>query len=319
MAGKYEPLRDKEMPVKIPNNLPARSVLSNENIFIMDEDRAVHQDIRPLKISIINLMPSKIITETQLLRLLSNTPLQVEVTLVHPKNHHCKNTPHDHLESFYTTFDQIQNEKFDGMIITGAPIAHLPFEEVDYWEEMKEILDWKVEHVFSTLHLCWAAEAAVYHRFGIQKYMLPEKMFGVYPHYVTRKHVPITRGFDDVFFVPHSHLSEIRLADIEKEPGLEVLAVSDEAGVYLFATTDQRDIFMMGHPEYDPLTLKGEYDRDVTKGLPIHVPWNYYPNNDPSKPPIITWRSHANLLYFNWLNYCVYQETPYNLNDLNHS
>jgi homoserine O-succinyltransferase/O-acetyltransferase len=304
------------MPVKIPNNLPAREILSGENIFVMDEDRASHQDIRPLRIAIVNLMPTKIVTETQLIRLLSNTPLQVEVTLAHPTHHRGKNTPDEHLDAFYKPFDQIKNEKFDGLIITGAPIAHLQFEEVDYWEEMKEIIEWQQKHVFTTFYLCWGAEAALYHLYGIPKHTLLEKKFGVYPHYITEKMTRLMRGFDDVFFVPHSHYSEIRREDVEKVDSLKILATSDEAGIFLVSTLDERQIFMMGHPEYDPLTLKKEYTRDLKKGSPISVPKNYFPHDDPTQPPIISWRAHANLLYFNWLNYYVYQETPFNLDEL---
>jgi homoserine O-succinyltransferase len=301
------------MPIKIPDSLPAREVLTGENIFIMDEDRAVHQDIRPLKIAILNLMPTKIATETQLLRLIGNTPLQVEVTLLRTRTHESKNTPEEHMQAFYRTFDTVATEKFDGMIITGAPIEHLPFEQVDYWDELTEIINWSHRHVFSTFYICWGAQAALYHQFGINKVALPAKQFGVFPHQIVRKNVKLLRGFDDVFYVPHSRHTEVRREDLENEPGIEVLAVSDEAGVYISQTRDERQIFVSGHSEYDPLTLKKEYDRDIGLGLPISIPKNYFPNDDPSQPPQVRWRGHAHLLYANWLNYYVYQETPYNL------
>lgn len=306
------------MPIKIPDELPARKILQAENIFIMGEERAIHQDIRPLKIAILNLMPTKITTETQLLRVLGNTPLQVEITLVRTNSHESKNTPVEHLLTFYQTFHEIRNQKFDGLIITGAPVEHLPFEEVDYWEELIEIMDWGLQNVFSLLYLCWGAQAALYHQFGIPKYPLPAKMFGVFPHYVVENHVKLLRGFDDIFYAPHSRHTEIRREDIEKIPELRILLESKEAGVYLVATRDGRQIFVTGHSEYDPLTLKSEYDRDVAAGLPIHVPVNYYPENDPSRLPQVRWRSHAHLLFANWINYYVYQETPFDLEQFNH-
>lgn len=302
------------MPIKIPEGLPAREILLNENIFVMDEDRAAHQDIRPLKIAILNLMPTKITTETQYLRLLGNTAIQVEVTLVRTNSHQSKNTPEEHLISFYQTFETIRRQKFDGLIITGAPVEHMAFEEVDYWEELKEIMDWGLQNVFSLFYVCWGAQAALYHQFEIPKYPLPSKMFGVFPHRVLERKARLMRGFDDVFFAPHSRHTEIRRADVEKNPELVILAESDEAGIYILGTRDGRQVFVTGHSEYDPLTLKTEYDRDVAAGLPIAVPVNYFPGDDPSRPPIVRWRGHAHLLFANWINYYVYQETPYDLN-----
>jgi homoserine O-succinyltransferase/O-acetyltransferase len=304
------------MPIIISNELPAKETLRNENIFVMDEARAVHQDIRPLQIAILNLMPTKIATETQILRLIGNTSLQVELTLVRTMTHQSKNTPVEHLVNFYLTFDQIQERRFDGLIITGAPVEHLQFEEVDYWDELKMIMDWSLGHVFSTFYICWGAQAGLYHRFGVPKYPLPAKMFGVFPHRVMKQNVKLLRGFDDVFYAPHSRHTEIRRADLEKVPELDILLESEEAGIYGAITRDGKQIFITGHSEYDPLTLKGEYDRDVALGLPINIPQNYFPNNDPTRPPEVRWRSHAHLLFANWLNYYVYQETPYNLSEL---
>jgi homoserine O-succinyltransferase len=304
------------MPIKIPDNLPAAKVLSNENIFVMFEDRAYHQDIRPLSIAILNLMPTKIVTETQILRLLGNSPLQVDTVFLHPKNHNSKNTSGEHLTNFYRHFEDIKNQKFDGMIITGAPVEHLEFEEVDYWDELEEIMDWAVHNVFSTFYLCWGAQAGLYHHYGIPKYPLKEKMFGVFPHFVSRKNVKLLRGFDDIFYAPHSRHTEIRRSDIEKVPALQILSESEEAGVYIVASMDGRKIFVTGHSEYDALTLKSEYDRDTAKGLDIKVPRNYYPGNDPNSQPTVRWRSHAYLLFSNWLNYYVYQETPYNPSEI---
>jgi homoserine O-succinyltransferase len=304
------------MPIKIPDNLPAAKVLNGENIFVMLEDRAYHQDIRPLNIAILNLMPTKITTETQILRLLGNSPLQVDVVLLHPRNHSSKNTPGHHLMTFYRYFEDIKNQKFDGMIITGAPVEHLEFEEVDYWKELEEIMDWSIHNVFSTLYLCWAAQAGLYHRYGVRKHPLKQKMFGVFPHSVNRKNAKLLRGFDDIFYVPHSRHTEIRRSDIENVPDLEILSESEEAGVYIVASRDERGIFVTGHSEYDALTLKSEYDRDTAKGLGIKVPKNYYPDDDPSLQPIVKWRSHANLLFSNWLNYYVYQQTPYDLSEI---
>lgn len=299
------------MPVKIPETLPARAILESENIFVMGETRAKHQDIRPLRIAILNLMPTKIQTETQLLRLLSNTPLQVEVTLLYTATHKPKNTPAEHLLHHYRSFAQVKRQKFDGLIITGAPVEHLPFEEVDYWPELQDIMDWSETNVFSTFYICWGAQAGLYHRYGIPKYPLPRKMFGVFPHRVLDPRHKLMRGFDDIFLAPHSRHTEIRRADIERVPELQILAESDEAGVYIVASRDNRRVYVTGHSEYDPLTLKSEYDRDIGKGLPIHIPINYYPDDDPNRTPIVRWRSHAHLLFANWLNYSVYQVTPY--------
>lgn len=302
------------MPIKIPDNLPAKEILNNENIFVMDETRAFHQDIRPLKIVILNLMPTKETTETQILRLLGNTPLQVDIILLHPKTHRSKNTSPEHLAMFYKTFDEIEHERFDGMIITGAPVELLEFEEVDYWNELARIMSWTKENVTSTMHICWAAQAGLYHHYGIPKYRLEAKMFGVFPHHVTKQNVKLLRGFDEVFYVPHSRYTDVRREDIEKVDHLEILSISEEAGVFIVASKDGRQIFVTGHPEYDPLTLKAEYDRDIKKGLQIDLPKNYFPDDDPTKTPQARWRAHANLLYSNWLNYYVYQETPYDLN-----
>ena len=304
------------MPVKIPTTLPARATLELENIFIMDEERAIHQDIRPLRVAILNLMPTKIATETQLLRLLSNSALQVEVTLLHTATHESRNTDAEHLLNHYLTFDDVRHEKFDGLIITGAPVEQMSFEEVEYWDELTDIMDWTETHVESTFHICWGAQAGLYHRYGIPKYDLPRKMFGVFEHRVLAQTESLLRGFDDVFLAPHSRHTEIRRADVEQVSDLNILAESDEAGLYLLGTKDGRHLFATGHSEYDPLTLKGEYDRDVNKGLPIHVPRNYYPNDDPAQPPTVRWRSHANLLFSNWLNYYVYQVTPYDVNQI---
>lgn len=304
------------MPVKIPTTLPAREILEKENIFIMDEDRATHQDIRALRVAILNLMPTKIATETQLLRLLSNSALQVEVTLLHTATHEAKNTDADHLLEHYVTFDEIKNEKFDGLIITGAPVEQMQFEEVDYWNELTQIMDWAEANVESNFYICWGAQAALYHRYGIPKYDLPDKMFGVYEHRILSLTESLLRGFDDIFLAPHSRHTEIRREDVEKVDDIQILAESDEAGIYIVGSKDGRHLFITGHSEYDPLTLKAEYDRDVSKGLPIHVPQNYYPNNDPGKTPNVRWRGHANLLYANWLNYYVYQATPFDPNDI---
>ncbi|HPY67122.1 MAG TPA: homoserine O-succinyltransferase [Bacteroidales bacterium] len=299
------------MPLNILDNLPAVKILENENIFVMKQTRAVHQDIRPLQILIFNLMPVKITTETQILRLLSNTPLQVEITLLYTKMHLSKNTPKEHLDAFYKTFDDISTRKYDGMIITGAPIEHLEFEEVDYWEEMVKIMDWADSHVTSTMFICWASQAGLYHHYGIPKYMRDEKIFGVFQHKIHNKTNLLIRGFDDEFLAPHSRYTEIRKEDIIKVKELEILADSEEAGIYLVASKDLKRIFVTGHSEYDPMTLNSEYERDLAKGLNIKMPKNYYPDNDPSQVPLVKWRSHANLLFSNWLNYCVYQVTPY--------
>jgi homoserine O-succinyltransferase len=307
------------MPVKIPTTLPARATLERENIFVMDEERAIHQDIRALRVAILNLMPTKISTETQLLRLLSNSALQVEVTLLHTATHESKNTDAEHLLNHYLTFDDVCRDKFDGLILTGAPVEQMPFEEVEYWDELTDIMDWAETNVESTLHICWGAQAGLYHRYGIPKYDLPHKMFGVYEHRILASAVgaaPLLRGFDDIFLAPHSRHTEIRRADVEKIGDLNILAESDEAGLYLLGTEDGRHLFATGHSEYDPFTLKSEYDRDVNKGLPIHIPKNYYPNDDPTQTPTVRWRGHANLLFSNWLNYYVYQVTPYDLDQI---
>jgi homoserine O-succinyltransferase len=304
------------MPLNVPDNLPAIDVLRDENIFIMTETRAVHQDIRPLKIVILNLMPVKITTEIHLLRMLSNSPLQAEVTLLNIRNHVSKNTPREHLDAFYTTFDQIKDHNYDGMIITGAPIEHLEFEDVNYWDEMKEIMEWTKHHVTSTLHICWGAQAGLYYHYGVPKHAVNEKIFGVFKHTVHNTKIPLVRGFDDEFFAPHSRHTDVDRKEILKVKELEIVSESDEAGVYIVVANSSRQIFVTGHSEYDPLTLKAEYDRDVAKGLPINIPKNYFPNNDPSQMPKVLWKSHANLLFSNWLNYYVYQETPYKLEDI---
>ena len=301
------------MPLNISDNLPAVKILEDENIFVMKETRAIHQDIRPLKILVLNLMPTKITTETQLLRLLSNTPLQIMITLIYAGMHISKNTPKEHLDAFYRTFDDISGHKYDGLIITGAPIEHLQFEEVDYWAEMVRIMDWADQHVTSTMFICWASQAGLYHHYNVPKYMLNEKMFGVFNHKVLNRTSLLTRGFDDIFLAPHSRYTGIRREDIEKVPDLDLLAYSEKAGVYLVASKDYKRVFITGHSEYDPHTLKSEYDRDISKGLEIKIPENYYQNDDPAGDPVVKWRSHANLLFSNWLNYCVYQVTPYNL------
>ncbi|NOU99934.1 homoserine O-acetyltransferase MetA [Paenibacillus planticolens] len=302
------------MPIKIPDNLPAKEILNQENIFTMDESVAYHQDIRPLRIALLNLMPTKETTETQLLRLIGNTPLQVEFVLLHPKTHTSKNTSAEHLELFYKTFDDIKEEKLDGMIITGAPVEQMEFEDVTYWEELTQILNWSKENVTSTLHICWAAQAGLYHHFGVRKFALDNKMFGVFPHTVEVPNTKLLRGFDEVFHVPQSRHTDVRRDDIERCTELEILSESEDSGVYIVATRDGKHIFVTGHSEYDANSLKWEYDRDVSKGLPIEIPKNYYPNNDPSRQPYNTWRAHANLLFSNWLNYYVYQETPFEFN-----
>lgn len=303
------------MPINIPDDLPAYEILYGENVFVMAESRAFHQDIRPLKIVILNLMPTKETTEIQLLRLLGNSPLQIDLKFIYTQTHSPKNTSREHLDSFYNTFDEIKEQKFDGMIITGAPVEQMDFTDVIYWKELQRIMDWQVENVTSTLHICWGAQAGLYHLYGIPKYQLPAKMFGVYPHhsYHGLINAQLVQGFDDEFYVPHSRHTEVRREDIEKVNELEIVAESSEAGVYLVASKDRRQVFVTGHSEYDLLTLKEEYDRDVAKGLPIDIPQNYFPSDDPLLPPFHKWRSHANLLFANWLNYYVYQETPYDL------
>jgi homoserine O-succinyltransferase len=301
------------MPLILPDELPAIETLRNENVFVMGESHALHQDIRALRILILNLMPLKITTEKHILRNLSNSPLQVEINLLRTKSYTGSNTPIDHLEKFYKTFNQVNHDKYDGMIITGAPVEQMEFEDVDYWEELKGIMDWTIHHVTSTLYICWGVQAGLFYHYGIPKYPLPKKMFGVFPHTVNNKTASIVRGFDDVFLAPHSRYTEIRKSDVATVPDLEIISESEQAGLYILAKTDGRQVFVTGHSEYDPLTLKEEYDRDVKKKLPIDVPENYFPNNDPTKMPVVRWRSHANLLFSNWLNYYVYQRTPYDL------
>ncbi len=305
------------MPIKIPNGLPATKTLNDENIFVMSETRAGMQDIRPLKILLLNLMPTKIDTETQLSRLLGNTPLQVELTLIHTTSHQSKNTSQEHLLAFYKTFDDVKNEKFDGMIITGAPVEHLEFEEVEYWDELCKIMEWTKTNVHSTFHICWGAQAGLYYHFGIKKYPLDKKMFGIFPHTADYKRSILLRGFDDTFMVPHSRHTTVLREDIEKVPEIKILASSEEAGVYAMATENGKQIFITGHSEYDAQTLNKEYVRDVNAGKPIEIPKNYFPNDDPSREPMVTWRGHANLLYSNWLNYFVYQTTPYDISTIN--
>ena len=301
------------MPIRIPDSLPATEVLEGENIFVMTEYRAMHQDIRPLKVLLLNLMPTKIVTETQIMRKLSNTPLQVEVDLLRTKTHEATHVSAGHLETFYRTFDDIRDIHYDGLIITGAPVEQMPFEQVEYWPELCRIMEWSRTHVHSTFHICWGAQAGLYYHYGIGKVDLPEKLFGVYPHRVERRSSMLMRGFDDVFMVPHSRHTSVCREDIERCGKLKILASSEQAGVYAMATEGGRQIFITGHSEYDARTLESEYLRDKNAGLPIHVPENYYPNDDDTKPPMVTWRSHANLLYQNWLNYFVYQTTPYDL------
>ncbi len=301
------------MPVNIPDNLPAADILRDENIFVMTESRALHQDIRPLRLLILNLMPVKITTETHILRMLSNTPLQVEVTLLNTLSHVSKNTPIEHLQTFYKTFDEVKGKRFDGLIITGAPVEMLDFEEVDYWNELTQIMNWAEHNVTSTLYICWAAQAGLYYHYGVPKYPLPHKMFGIFTHTLNNSKAPIVRGFDEEFLVPHSRHTEIRREDIEKVSRLEIVSESAQSGVYLVRDVASRRIFVTGHSEYDALTLKSEYDRDVEKGMDIQIPYNYFPGDDPSLTPSMRWKSHASLLFSNWLNYYVYQETPYDI------
>jgi homoserine O-succinyltransferase len=301
------------VPIRIQNDLPAREILERENIFVMDEYRAMHQDIRPLQVLILNIMPVKQDTELHLLRMLANTPLQVDITFLNMKSHISLNTSPNHLDRFYTTFDAISHKNYDGLIITGAPVEDMTFEEVDYWDELCEIMDWAEKHVTSTLHICWGAQAGFYHYYGIKKKSLPEKLFGVYEHKVSNRKTPLVRGFDDVFLAPHSRHTETPREEIHACPEITVLAESDEAVVFLAIAEDGKKIFINGHPEYDRYTLHNEYYRDLNKGLPIHVPVNYYPDDDPTEKPLLQWRSHSNNLYTNWLNYYVYQVTPYDL------
>ena len=292
------------MPIKIPEKLPAFNVLRQENVFVMEEDRAIHQDIRPLKIVILNLMPLKITTEIHLIRLLANTPLQVEIDLLHTQTHLSKNTPAEHLQNFYKSFEEISSNKYDGMIITGAPVEKLEFEEVTYWDELKTIMDWSVHHVTSTLYICWAVQAGLYHHYGIPKYPLPKKKFGIYKHTLSDTNAPIVQGFDDIFLAPHSRYTEIKKEDILKHQNLKVISESEEAGIYIVMSRDGKQVFVTGHSEYDPLTLKEEY------------PENYFPHNDKNNFPVVRWRSHANLLFSNWLNYYVYQITPFDISEI---
>ena len=301
------------MPIRIPNDLPAAETLLQENIFVMDQNRALRQDIRPLEIVLLNLMPTKIATETQLSRVLGNTPLQVNLELMHTTTHVSKNTPQEHLLSFYKSFDELKHRKFDGMVITGAPVEMMDFEQVDYWPELCEIMEWSKHNVHSTFHICWGAQAGLYYHYGINKKVMPKKMFGVFEHTADYKRSILLRGFDDVFWVPHSRHTTVAREDIEKVPDLRILASSAEAGVYAVATKGGRQIFVTGHSEYDPETLEKQYLRDKKQGLSIEVPKNYYPGDDDTQPPLVRWRGHANLLFSNWLNYFVYQTTPYDI------
>ncbi|MBQ5842112.1 MAG: homoserine O-succinyltransferase [Clostridia bacterium] len=304
------------MPIKIPNDLPAVKTLADENIFVMTETRAITQDIRPLKLLVLNLMPTKIETETQFSRLLGNTPLQIEMELIHTKTYRSKNVADEHLFSFYKTFDEVKDRTFDGMIITGAPVEKLDFEQVDYWQELCEIMEWTKTNVHSTLHICWGAQAGLYYHYGINKVPLDKKLFGVYPHIVDYKNSILFRGFDDIFMAPHSRHTTVPRESIEAVPELKILASSEEAGVYALKNESSSQVFVFGHSEYDPETLKKEYLRDKNAGLPIEIPKNYFPGDDDTKPPVVTWRSHANLLFCNWLNYFVYQTTPYDISKI---
>ena len=304
------------MPIKIPNDLPAVKTLNDENIFVMTETRAITQDIRPLKILLLNLMPKKIETETQLSRLLGNSPLQVDLTLIHTKSHQSKNTSAEHLFTFYQTFDDVKHLTFDGMIITGAPVENMPFEQVEYWKEICDIMEWTKTHVHSTFHICWGAQAGLYYHYGIGKQPLDKKLFGIFEHTADYKRSILLRGFDDKFMVPHSRHTTVDRADIEAVPELKILSSSEEAGVYIVSSEGGKQFFITGHSEYDAETLKNEYVRDVKEGKPIEIPKNYFPDDDPEREPLVTWRSHANLLYSNWLNYFVYQTTPYDINEI---
>ena len=304
------------MPLNLPDKLPAIELLKQENIFVIDNSRASHQDIRPLRIVVLNLMPLKITTETDLVRLLSNTPLQVEISFMKVKSHTSKNTPVEHMKAFYRDFELMRDEKFDGMIITGAPVEHMDFEEVAYWDEISEIFTWARTHVTSTLYICWAAQAGLYYHYGVPKYKLDKKMFGIFEHRTNNPLLPIFRGFEDIFYVPHSRHTEVRREDILKVKELDLISESEESGVYMVMARNGREIFVTGHSEYSPLTLDTEYRRDLDKGLPIDMPVNYYRDNDPSKGPLVRWRGHANLFFQNWLNYYVYQETPFDINEI---
>lgn len=304
------------MPLRLPDKLPAIDLLKNENIFVLADSRANSQDIRPLRIVVLNLMPLKITTETDLIRILSNSPLQLEIQFMKVKAHTSKNTPIEHMKAFYRDFELMRNEKFDGMIITGAPVEHLDYKEVTYWDEISEIFAWARTHVTSTMYICWAAQAGLYYHYGVPKYPLPQKMFGIFPQYMSDNTLPIFRGFDDVFYMPHSRHTEIRKEDILKVPELTLIAESPMSGVSIVMARDGREIFITGHSEYSPNTLDTEYKRDLGKGLPIQKPYNYYKNDDPAQGPLVTWRAHGNLMFQNWLNYYVYQETPYNIDDI---
>jgi homoserine O-succinyltransferase len=304
------------LPIRIPSELPAFKTLGEENIFVMSTERAEHQNIRPIKVIIINIMPKKIETESQLMRLLSNTPLQVDIDLLQMASHTSKNTSLSHLEAFYKTFDEVRDKRYDGMIITGAPVELLDYEQVDYWEEITEIMEWSKTHVYSSLYICWAAQAGLYYHFGVPKYTLDRKMFGIFPHKAEVENCQLLRGFDDVFLVPHSRNTEVRREDIEKVPQLKILTSSELSGVHIVANKNGRQYFITGHSEYDRDTLAGEYFRDVNKGLDIQLPYNYFPDDDPTKTPLFSWRCTANLMFSNWLNYSVYQRTPYNLDEL---
>ena len=304
------------MPIRVQNDLPVKEILEKENIFVMDENRAVHQDIRPIKIGLLNLMPLKEDTELQLLRSLSNTPLQVDIVFLAVKNHVSKNTSANHLNRFYENFENVKDQKFDGFIITGAPVEQIPFEEVDYWDELTRIMDWTKTNVVSTLHLCWGAQAGLYYHYGIQKEQLDHKLFGIFEHKVMNRKIPLVRGFDDVFYAPHSRHTDVPIEKIRADERLTILAESEKAGVFLAMAEEGRKIFVAGHPEYDRYTLNNEYHRDLDKGLPIQIPYNYYPDDDPEQRPLLQWRSHCNNLYSNWLNYYVYQTTPYDLTEI---
>ncbi len=301
------------MPIRVQNDLPVKEILEQENIFVMDEHRATHQDIRPIRIGLLNLMPLKEDTELQILRSMSNTPLQIDVVFINVSSHESKNTSTSHLNKFYLPFKEVKDQKFDGFIITGAPVEQMPFEEVDYWEELTEIMEWTKTNVTSTLHLCWGAQAALYYHYGIDKVPLEKKLFGVFSHRVLNRKIPLVRGFDDVFLAPHSRHTDVPADRIRADGRITILAESEKAGAFLSMARDGRQIFVMGHPEYDRVTLDGEYKRDLAKGLPIEMPENYYPDDDPQKKPLLTWRAHGNNLYTNWLNYYVYQVTPYNM------
>jgi homoserine O-succinyltransferase len=303
------------MPIVIPKNLPAYKTLKEENVFVMEEKRAIKQDIRQIKIAIVNLMPTKEVTETQLIRMLANTPLQVDLHLLHMDSHDSKNTDKLHLDNFYQSFNEIKNQKFDGMIITGAPVEFLPFEDVDYWKELAEIMEFSKQNVFSTLHICWGAQAGLYYHYGINKFELDKKLFGVFPHKVKDLKSELTRGFDEEFYAPHSRHTQVKKEDIKNVPNLKILAESDIAGPHIIATKNKRQVFVQGHAEYDKETLKAEYERDISKGLDMNIPDNYYKNNDPTKEIVVKWKGHANLFFANWLNY-IYQETPYDLEEL---